>query len=292
MPIDYLNAIQRLGIKGKQNNNQYVGLCPMHHDQKPSLSISLEHGAWTCFAVCGAGSFESLVKIVLNMDLVEAKAWIRDDEVAIIPVRNPDYVEDLSATPLWKLEWEEASNEEMPIWLLNRGFTWDDINQWGIRYLQMEQKILIPYLVAGELIGTITRNLKSNKPKYQNSFGLVRSLYLFGHTKPSGPLILIVEGPLDAMWLQSHNIYGVALLGTNLSDAHVRLLRNFNEICLAFDNDEAGELAISKASKYLVDYGKRPYGQVTRLRLPDGAKDVQDLAAEELQRVVQERKPV
>ncbi len=33
-----------------------VGLCPLHDDHNPSLSVNLHHGGWRCLAGCGSGS--------------------------------------------------------------------------------------------------------------------------------------------------------------------------------------------------------------------------------------------
>lgn len=48
----YRQHVQRLTVR----NGQAKGLCPFHDDHRPSLSINIDTGAWSCHAGCGDGN--------------------------------------------------------------------------------------------------------------------------------------------------------------------------------------------------------------------------------------------
>ncbi len=52
--VDIISLIESKGIKLKKNGKGYVGLCPFHDDQTPSLSVTPSTNLWQCFG-CGAG---------------------------------------------------------------------------------------------------------------------------------------------------------------------------------------------------------------------------------------------
>lgn len=55
------DVLARLSLDyGKQNTSGYVQTrCPIHGEQRPSLSVHLERGNWRCFA-CGAHGGDAL----------------------------------------------------------------------------------------------------------------------------------------------------------------------------------------------------------------------------------------
>jgi DNA primase len=52
--VDLTAVIRSRGIELKRNGKGYVGRCPFHDDQNPSLSVNTEEKLWKCFG-CGAG---------------------------------------------------------------------------------------------------------------------------------------------------------------------------------------------------------------------------------------------
>ena len=51
---DIMDLMGRLGVKLKRVGKEYMGLCPLHNDHSPSLSVNKEKGVWHCFG-CGKG---------------------------------------------------------------------------------------------------------------------------------------------------------------------------------------------------------------------------------------------
>lgn len=294
--FDYEELARQLNIKGRRSGDQLVGRCPLHQDNSPSFSLNLKYGAWTCFSSCGTGNFEHLVMKILGGTILEAKDWILQS-ASLLPVSNPI---KSTTEPLLDLRWLHRFNSidrhVMPQWWFDRGLTWETADKWDVRYDDEDAKLVIPFYkypfkmgIDKMLLGTITRNLKSG-PKYKNSSGLPRSKCLFGLAQAHGPLILIVEGALDCIWLQQCGYFPVAaLLGLDMTNEHIILLHGFGEICLAMDNDEPGIKAANKIENLLMNSG-RPKSTITRLTLPEGRKDVSNCTVLELEQAFENRR--
>lgn len=84
--------------------------------------------------------------------------------------------------------------------------------------------------------------------------------------------VYIVEGQIDKMSLEQAGFCAVAL-GTVSNYKLIRYIKNFN-ICLAFDNDEAGKKATELAFQFVIR-NRRPNLYV--LTLPEGIKDINEL---------------
>ena len=117
-----------------------------------------------------------------------------------------------------------------------------------------------PFYKNNQLTGYKIRKL----PKDFNSIGTVKGL--FGqHLYNGGKRIVITEGELDAMAIQSawykkyKKFYPVVSLrsatGTKDLIECREWLRNFEEVVIWFDKDEAGEKAIEEAAK-IIGYDK------------------------------------
>lgn len=47
----YGELSKALGIKGDIRGEQFIGNCPLHNDRRPSFSLNIKSGLWTCFSV-------------------------------------------------------------------------------------------------------------------------------------------------------------------------------------------------------------------------------------------------
>ena len=297
MSFNYEELARQLGIQGRRSGEQLVGRCPIHQDSKPSFSLNLMHGKWTCFSNCGSGNFEHLIMKIQGGTLTEAKDWMIQS-AALVPVRNPniEYPIRQDVDLAWLHQWARSDRTVLPQWWFDRNLTWETANKCDIRYDQETQQLLIPFFVGDKLEGIIRRNFIGG-PKYQNSPGLPRSKFLYGlqpQTK-SGLILWLCEGATDQIWLQQCGYFPVAaLLGLNMSEEHIRLMHGFDEICISMDNDfmdkvNHGQEAADKIEKQLLNAG-RTLDQITRLRLPEGRKDVGDCTELELAQAFEERK--
>ena len=117
-----------------------------------------------------------------------------------------------------------------------------------------------PYVIGNNITGYKIRSL----PKSFSSVGTVKGL--FGqHLYNGGKRLVITEGELDAMAVQSawykkyKKFYPVVSVRSasslkDLIEAR-EWIRHFDEVVIWFDNDEAGEKAVSEAAK-IIGYDK------------------------------------
>ncbi len=61
-PSDILSLMASLGIELHKAGNEYMGLCPFHDDQNPSLSVNPEKGVWHCFGCGKSGNYQTLLQ--------------------------------------------------------------------------------------------------------------------------------------------------------------------------------------------------------------------------------------
>ncbi|QJC37345.1 DNA primase [Enterobacteriaceae endosymbiont of Donacia thalassina] len=113
--------------------------------------------------------------------------------------------------------------------------------------------------IKGFIIGFGGRVFENKNPKYLNSseniiFHKSNELYGLYETKKENNIIkkiLIVEGYIDVISLFQFNIkYAVAILGTAITDIHIKKLFNItNKIVYCYDGDQAGIKAQWKSLK-------------------------------------------
>ncbi len=257
-----------MGITGQRmsGDTQMLTRCPFpdHPDKKPSFSINLENGAWLCFSRCGGGSWLELITR-LGAD----PEWA---EITAAP----------SGTTL-----AEVKNLEL---LLDRGFSLSVLQAWGISWDEEHGAIHIPVLdAAGKSLSSLWRNV-DRQPKYLYLQGFQKSHALFGAQNISRGVqeIVLVEGPLDAIWAQAAGASTVAILGASLSDAQIALLRQWpllSRVTLCFDNDAAGRRATEAAIPKLREAGY----WVFTAKLLKGAKDIQEVPLAKVRGVLSQK---
>ena len=274
--------------------------CPLHDDRTPSFSMAINQGVWKCHRGCGEGDFYKLVQLVLGISPTEAYKWVESNGRASSVEQLSKAFAIAMETPIgqlpsidqhWRDNYESLSNNVIPIWFLNRGFTWDTVNHWGIRYDPVYDAVVVPVYQDEQLVGTITRNTKEYLPKYQNSANFPRAEILFGEINPNEKRILLSEGLLDAIWLCQNGFNAYSLLGTSISPKQISLLgkQRFGEIILGLDNDTAGKKATGILLKKLIDSGWL-HPQISILEYPSDKKDAQDCTKEEIEQAITNRK--
>lgn len=129
-----------------------------------------------------------------------------------------------------------------------------------------KNRVMFPFFdLRGNIVGFSGRDIGGEDPrKYLNTKGTAvynKSTFLYGlnHAKKSGLTSLILcEGNLDVIALQQAGFKNsVATCGTAITDSHARVIANqgFKEVLLAYDSDDAGQKATSKALNILDKVG-------------------------------------
>jgi len=253
MTVKTVTAIIRdLGIRiiSMREDGEAMALCPLHPDTNPSLSINLVTGLWNCYAGCGGGTIQKLVSEM-------GKRGIRPRGRGVTYV-----VEKVSKKQVRRIEKEDVEVYPLAvdnIFLRRRGFTNEDVKDWGLRDTGLG--ILIPiYGFKDELLGSAVRIkvLEEGRSKYSYNLGFNRNLTLFGlnHYNRSGS-VMLVEGMFDVIAMHklgARDTLGV--LGTSLSNGQIGVLKGLGvvRVLLLMDNDNAGKEATIKNADKMMRY--------------------------------------
>ena len=124
-------------------------------------------------------------------------------------------------------------------------------------------RLIIPFLYKGEIVGWTARAINDAKPKYlsEQQPGFVFNLDRQNNDRE---FVIVCEGPFDAI-----SIDGCALLGAEIKDSQNWLLKQLGkEIILVPDRDHEGPKTVEQA----LEFG----WSVSMPDWPDGIKDVND----------------
>lgn len=272
--------------------------CPLHNDSSPSFSINLNTGEWKCWSQCGGNS--DLAYLIAKLTEVSPDQARRTLylKVASDPRALSDILEPKTDFPR-KQEPIFYIRNQIPKYFINRGFTLDTAKRWQIGYEPELKGVAIPVKEDGRLVGLVTRTLSGLPTKYVTSAGFIKSHYLFGidHVDPSSTWTFVVEGPLNAIWLNQYGYPAVAVMGVEISkEQQLKLSRRFSDLILAFDNDldkiasngvkikSPGKIATKKAIEQLKGFN------ISILPIPAG-KDVQEMTKEEIDKAYSNKIP-
>jgi DNA primase len=256
----------KLGIRiYKVSNGNILAYCPLHNDKNPSLSIRCSDGVHICFGGCSKGSLDMLVQQVLGIGPMEAKIICAGGEREITPSILKDKLFPINKMELTycidysDIDFPVALNH--PYLIENRKLTNDDIQLWGLRWDEKNNRIVMPiWDEKNELVTVTYRNLNPKSiekyGKYTHTPNLKISHYLYGENLhfggKYGTIIIVVEGPFDAIRLNQFGYAAVAVFNANLSTVQAsKLIRRFDNVYLGFDNDVAGAAGMEKASSKL-----------------------------------------
>jgi len=124
-------------------------------------------------------------------------------------------------------------------------------------------RLIIPFLYKGEVVGWTARAINDAKPKYLSE---QQPGYVFNLDRQSDDreFVIVSEGPFDAL-----SIDGCALLGAEIKDSQNWLLKQLNkELILVPDKDHEGPRTVEQAIEYS--------WSVSMPDWPEGIKDIND----------------
>lgn len=172
--------------------------------------------------------------------------------------------------------------------LSEKGFSTDEMRMAGLiaikenhHFDMFRDRLMFPIInLYGKVLGFGGRAIGDAQPKYLNTadtpvFNKRYGVYAANLLRQQRNLkhILLVEGYMDVISLNRAGLTGVvATLGTALTNEQARLLKRFApEIWVAYDGDEAGQMAIERA----IEIFRQEEIPVRVLKFPDG-KDPDD----------------
>lgn len=307
MNVDIESVLVELGIDFDVRGNEANGLCPMHYervgrrDNSPSWWINLETGQHICFSCHYSGGLLHLVCDVKGFfieswgdlhdpDYTSAKVWLAN-VAQISPERLAQALTDM---PRFAQSYDkpiEMSDARLAVYsdppleqLIARNITLESARVYGILWDATTDSWVLPLrepttskLMGWQEKGTLNRRFMNRPP------GLAKSKTLFGLDVMPDEMTILVESPLDCARIYSAGFHGaVAVCGSLISDAQVKLIRNSDRVISALDNpkvDEAGR----KGSADLVSLSLRYGLNLSFFNYGDsGKKDPGDMTDEEI----------
>ncbi|MBU5438244.1 DNA primase [Tissierella sp. MSJ-40] len=179
-------------------------------------------------------------------------------------------------------------------YLREKGYTQEEIEKTGLigkkkgdngYYDKFRNRIMFPIIdTKSRVVGFGGRVLDNSMPKYLNSQDTIvfsKGNQLYGlnllNKYSNRKRIVLVEGYMDVISLYNNGInYGVASLGTALTESQVKLIKRYGEsIYICYDSDLAGINATTKAIQLFLKEGIDP----KIIMLPSG-KDPDDFIKE------------
>ena len=105
-------------------------------------------------------------------------------------------------------------------------------------------RVILPFRWQGRIVGNTARKIKEGRPKYLSDQH-PNYVFNFDHQQESQRYIFVVEGPFDAL-----AINGVALLGSEISDAQARIINSLGaQVVIIPDQDQAGLALFDRAAE-------------------------------------------
>ena len=246
--MDYYNLFKDVvrGFK-ETGNGQFVGLCPIHNDNKQSFSGNVDTGLWNCFA-CGKSG--NAYQIAEELGLENPKQFINGTSTIYEP--KPAKVVKVDSNMLnqkmkqfrFNLKSNSHSNFYNYVW--NPELI-DDIN------IGLQKDILkFGYTDVNGKLTAIKTHKKSVEGNGKSQWYPMHKIAEYSPQKP----IDIMEGEIDTITALSMQLQGIT--GTTGANSipkdskgfyDVNWLDKFDEIIICYDNDKAGR----KGSKKLAD---------------------------------------
>lgn len=179
-----------------------------------------------------------------------------------------------------------TSRKALQEYLKGKGYTEKEIKDSGLLSSGFGEEYQLAFLwrdASGRAIGLVGRSIASAEElkdkglsKYKYSYGMEKDKGLIGFTSARGSeQIILLEGVLDALYLNHKGFKSVAVGGVSLSATQLQALQlaGCKELLLAMDMDEPGQRATEKLIKSLTGSSLRAYV----VSLPDGFKDADEL---------------
>jgi hypothetical protein len=298
--IDFLENLEIANIS-QITADELEFSCPFpdhtHGDEKPSAHMNDgskdpdRTTAWRCFGCGRNGNAVTFLAEYNNISTQEAKALLkahyargfiapkygsiakefearRQQTVTTVTTLSPLDAEIIRKFDVdWSYYAEEHKDQPDVAYMLDRGFTPGDLDDWGIGYDPISKRVTIPVCdEENNLVGFKGRAWRKHAhPKYlvlgdkdgrKQRYGFPtfdKSLVVFGlekYTNSVSQTLVLVEGEIDVMSLWVMGIPAICCGGSSMSTAQARLIRQYcDEIVLFFDSDKAGQNAVEGIDK-------------------------------------------
>lgn len=292
---DYLKLALELGIGGiyaLPSGDHLYCRCPLHNDRSASFSLNISNGLWFCHAEQRGGTFTHLVMEVLGTDPFAAERWIQAN--SYIHVSPTPLLETQRGVPvLYDDTLAQYANAEMPKYWFDRGYTWETVDRFDIRFDKPNGRLAIPvrFPLDGPVTGIIYRSVSDPSWKYRNTPDFPKKTTLYAYDPQFKPeTIMLTEGPLDALKAIQSGYPAHATFGAYVTDVQLALLRSYASatVIVAYDNpalDAAGRETTRNVALALLANGFDPW----LFKFPANRKDIGECSSDEISDGIERR---
>lgn len=313
---DVVDTCSRVfGVTGNEEGDELKFLCvnPRHNESRPSCSISTVTGYWHCFSCGVGGDIAQLGVVVLRKDREEVLQLLRPAtlEGVVHMVRTKlnsltAYTRVRRTTAVTRGPYENGPLSS----LRSRGFTTATLQRWGVRFVPEETllghkgpftircSVGIPINSENGLTHAWcyrrTNSSDSWQPRYLYDTEVSHLWYGMEHHAGASD-ITIVEGALDAMWLDQCGYPALGLLGAGMSTgkrqtvgSKIKRLQRYKSVTLLGDRDAAGLAWVRSVGEILGS--SMPVSVATYARSSE-AHDPQELAPPDLEAMMERTVP-
>ena len=239
-------------------------------DYKRHMSINMDTGLWQCFKTGNKGNFVQLYAFLEGTTYNQAEANILFKELHGDFDNNHYFEKNLEkettsptrAKTELHLSKITVHDYESPIRIIQNAWTFlyerklfdleDKKHLDPIFYIskqgQYRGRLIIPFETDSEIFYFQARTLGDETPKYLNPTGdwPKPSSVLFPYDTEA-EILVICEGPLDAISLQLQGVNATCTLGCSISETQVNELKEFEgKIIVGYDNDVAGNRGVNR----------------------------------------------
>jgi len=306
--IDYRRVLEDHGYDVWDSGSGYMMMtCPLpeHDDSNPSFSVNTANGKWRCFGCEARGTFAELLSEIDGISVSEALAQLKADRStdAIISSIEQALEDDDESIEYLSLESfhnvfppVEAGSKAWDYLRITRRLASRTIQRYGFRWCdhgKYQGRVILPIRMPdGKLLSYVARTIyRDVLPKTRKARSGARTLYgiyelgkYIGKTK----YVILVEGEIDAVYLQQYGVPAIANMGTSVINKYqIRILRKLRAtIVLSYDGDDAGRKAIygNGNSRQGELSALSRYMKVLSIDLSEGM-DPNDLSGEEVKNV-------
>lgn len=268
-----------------------IGKCPdlwgmhKHGDTTGKFAINREKKVYHCF-LCGGGNLLSLAMEWNELDEDDAADWLR--QFAHGDTRSDaeyyEHFKDFLAArykaekmPYFNAHVLEQFEHRYVRFFAERGISDEVFDRFKLGYGAHHKKpapmrngekidddyygpcIVFPHVWSGQLVGWQHRWLDHGKNtpkwlgKYTNTSDFPKHTTLYNYDeaiKRNGPVI-VVESVPTVLFLESYGYHAVCSFGAGIKEEQLQLLRRFDHVLVAPDNDKPGHEFATTISDYL-----------------------------------------
>lgn len=237
------------------SRDNWKALCPFHDERTPSFLVHKDLYIANCFGCGVSGSIDILLSKYAGITTKEARNRLDIEVVRDVVFRKQKQAEELKAIPeSWLAPWPKEIHRS----ILERGLSIEILRDAGVRFDPATKRQVFPHRDrSGILRGAAGRATDSREPKWFFYWDYSRGELLYipkrraDEQHNSARRITLVEGIIDALKVSQAcpDIEVGATQGTKFGKGQLSEIREYDEVVIAFDNDEAGEEATDKLYK-------------------------------------------